>query len=53
MESVQHRVTASGAILVDNSGVAASLPLHVEKRAGTDWHNIAEAYDKNRLSTKT
>lgn len=41
----------SGAILLDNGGVPAGLLLLVEKEAGTDRHDIAEARGKNRLST--
>ena len=36
---------------MDNGGVAAGLPLHVGKEAGTDRHDIAGARGKNRLST--
>lgn len=37
---------------MDNGGVAAGLPLHVEKEVGTDRHDIVEARGKNRLSTR-
>lgn len=36
---------------MDNGGVAAGLPFLVEKEAGTDQRDIAEARGKNRLST--